>query len=219
MEYNLHVSRSITWGVVGIRANPSLYFGMRTAFGSRNDLDRLYDQAEANPTDVKRQASLMAVVFSTPLQTDLFVQVLAEEDPEEAIRRYRSNEYAVDDTVIKHYITALVNANKLKSADLSDIAIHYADAGAYEREASFVNATTQYRPSPLQQGTSSKSTFDDESGTQDSPLVVAMQVQLCHFRSHHTFLSGTQLQKSIMAASENCHFPSNINIGYESSCR
>lgn len=98
--------------------------------------------------------------------------MLVQEDPEQAVKRFESNFYAVNDVIIKHYIAALVKTNGLKSADLSSVLEHYAIAMP---QSTFVNATTQRRP-PVAPPMGSGSGSRFQSGDSDEPLVVAIQV-------------------------------------------
>ncbi|EDQ90631.1 uncharacterized protein MONBRDRAFT_24212, partial [Monosiga brevicollis MX1] len=81
-----------------------------------SDLDAVVEEADAHPNDASKQAQAL--------------QLLAEEEPEEAIRRFTSQRYASDDACIKHYIAALVNAGRLESTDLTPILAKYSTASA-----------------------------------------------------------------------------------------
>lgn len=70
-------------------------------------VDRLYDEADQYPDDPRRQADLL--------------EVLATSDPEEAERRFESQQYGSNDDCVKHYLTALVNSGNMEYRRLDNI--------------------------------------------------------------------------------------------------
>eukprot|EP00041_Stephanoeca_diplocostata_P007113 m.98077 g.98077 ORF g.98077 m.98077 type:complete len:710 (+) comp16738_c0_seq2:201-2330(+) len=71
------------------------------------DIRRLRYAADENRDDASKQERLL--------------EVLAIDNPTAALRRYESGEYAANEACTKHYIRALVNADRLNQTNLSTI--------------------------------------------------------------------------------------------------
>eukprot|EP00045_Choanoeca_perplexa_P011989 m.129043 g.129043 ORF g.129043 m.129043 type:complete len:766 (+) comp15841_c0_seq4:70-2367(+) len=142
-----------------LKASPWALNQRATLFGlGDSELDEALERADDNPSNSKLQAEAMAL--------------LAEENPQDAIKRYRSGRYAVDDAVVKHYITALVNADKLRHENLSTLLPAPSTAAPVtdSMAASYSSQRT---------GGSGRAGFgggrsDDGTGTEETPFVVAM---------------------------------------------
>jgi uncharacterized membrane protein YgcG len=107
------------------------------------------------------------------------MQLLAEENPQDAIKRYRTGRYAADDAVVKHYITALVNADKLRHENLSTLlpappsVATDSLAASYSSQRGGGGSTS---PASRSSGFSG-GRADDGAGTEETPFVVAMLVR------------------------------------------
>eukprot|EP00730_Choanoeca_flexa_P012667 TRINITY_DN4503_c0_g1_i2.p1 TRINITY_DN4503_c0_g1~~TRINITY_DN4503_c0_g1_i2.p1 ORF type:complete len:724 (+),score=203.51 TRINITY_DN4503_c0_g1_i2:112-2283(+) len=134
-----------------------------------SELEEALDKADDNPDNAKYQAEAM--------------RLLAEEHPDDAIKRYRSGRFAVDDAVTKHYIAALVRADKLKNENLSTLfpaaTAQAAGIGGPVRDslaASYSSARAGAGSTSGMGG--SRGGFgggrQDGSGTAEEPFVVAM---------------------------------------------
>ena len=74
---------------------------------SQQELDDLFDAAEDSPRDADAQASLL--------------EVLAEELPDEAVRRFESGRYASNDECVRHYLSALVYSGDIQNRRLDSV--------------------------------------------------------------------------------------------------
>ncbi|KAK2570385.1 ATP-dependent zinc metalloprotease FTSH 4 [Acropora cervicornis] len=85
-----------------------------------------------------------------------YLKALVQEDPNYVIQRYESGKYAVDDSVTKEYLMALVLAGKIGSANTVNL---------------------RQRSSPLPETMSISAAASIQTGTEDNPTYVIMQNQ------------------------------------------